>query len=564
MYPISKPSTTRQQSSLNMLNFSLRSFMPRSLVVLGGVSFALLSLPNGVNAFISLPVTRNGHGRETYPTHLMRRDTGTWEQMMNNNISGGGYYAQVQVGTPPQDVTLIVDTGSSDVWVLDTNADLCTSPLKQQQSQVGGCIETYNQNDSSTFELVDEGGFEIAYLSGESSTGDYIKEDFHIGGATIESLQIGLAKSTDINSGLIGVGFGEAVSAAEVYPNIMDEFKSQGLIAVKAYSLWLNDLSADQGSILFGGIDTEKFIGSLTSIPIVPTRGGNYYAFQIAMTALDLTSPSGQFDDVPIDSQPLPVILDSGTTLSYLPSDIVEGLYETLNAYDDVARTGVVFVSCSILDEYPDMQFTFTFGNTETGDKNAVKLHVSVREMILDNVREFLRQGYSLPPGVPFQDDDTCTLGLQAIDAEGGAASRGGSTISNLGLLGDTFLRSAYVVYDLDNKEIGLAQANVNATSSNVVELTDGIPIEGSGVTGVESQEAFATATSSNVLSLSTDATGGVTTVTSTEAPSDDNGNDENAASPMLRPEGIGFWAGCTAGTVLAFWSLVGASMVMI
>lgn len=142
MYPISKPSTTRQQSSLNMLNFSLRSFMPRSLVVLGGVSFALLSLPNGVNAFISLPVTRNGHGRETYPTHLMRRDTGTWEQMMNNNISGGGYYAQVQVGTPPQDVTLIVDTGSSDVWVLDTNADLCTSPLKQQQSQVGGCIET--------------------------------------------------------------------------------------------------------------------------------------------------------------------------------------------------------------------------------------------------------------------------------------------------------------------------------------------------------------------------------------------------------------------------------------
>jgi hypothetical protein len=40
--------------------------------------------------------------------------------------------------------------------------------------------------------------------------------------------------------------------------------------------------------------------------------------------------------------------------------------------------------------------------------------------------------------------------------------------------LGDTFLRSAYVVYDLANNEISLAQTNFNATGTNVVEIGTG------------------------------------------------------------------------------------------
>jgi hypothetical protein len=36
-------------------------------------------------------------------------------------------------------------------------------------------------------------------------------------------------------------------------------------------------------------------------------------------------------------------------------------------------------------------------------------------------------------------------------------------------LLGDTFLRSAYVVYDLVNNEVGIAATDFNATTSNIV-----------------------------------------------------------------------------------------------
>lgn len=41
-------------------------------------------------------------------------------------------------------------------------------------------------------------------------------------------------------------------------------------------------------------------------------------------------------------------------------------------------------------------------------------------------------------------------------------------------LLGDTFLRSAYVVYDLDNKQVSIAQTIFNSGSANVQEIKAG------------------------------------------------------------------------------------------
>ncbi|EHL01991.1 putative aspartic-type endopeptidase OPSB [Glarea lozoyensis 74030] len=51
-----------------------------------------------------------------------------------------------------------------------------------------------------------------------------------------------------------------------------------------------------------------------------------------------------------------------------------------------------------------------------------------------------------------------------------GVAPAGSSTA----VLGDTFIRSAYLVYDLANNEISIAQTTFNATATNVLEITTG------------------------------------------------------------------------------------------
>lgn len=149
----------------------------------------------------------------------------------------GGYYAEVALGTPPQPVTLILDTGSSDVWVLDTHADLCQS--RALQYRFGSCIATYEPEDSSTYKLVDQGAFSIQYLDTSGAEGDYIKDTFHIAGTSIKALQVGLAENSTINSGLLGIGFNANVAADEPYRNIVDLLVDQDLIDTQAYSLYL-------------------------------------------------------------------------------------------------------------------------------------------------------------------------------------------------------------------------------------------------------------------------------------------------------------------------------------
>lgn len=51
--------------------------------------------------------------------------SGTITQSLINNITAGSYLAEVKVGTPPQTMTLALDTGSSDVWVVSSDAEIC-------------------------------------------------------------------------------------------------------------------------------------------------------------------------------------------------------------------------------------------------------------------------------------------------------------------------------------------------------------------------------------------------------------------------------------------------------
>ncbi|XXH05843.1 hypothetical protein Hte_012281 [Hypoxylon texense] len=426
--------------------------VPSTLVVASVAAAATTA-----NAQRVIPVT---FSKPTPRLPALHKRAGTYSQELNNNLTGGGYYAQVTVGTPAQTVDLIVDTGSSDVWILDSDADLCQS--RSMQVYYGYCLSTYDPSKSSTYSIVSRDSFSIQYVDGSGAQGDYIKDTLSIGGADIDALQMGLAENSTINSGLLGIGFAANVAASTPYPNIMDLFQEQDLIAVQAYSLYLDDLFAETGTILFGGLDTRKFIGELKTVSIQPDRYGNYSSFTVALSSLSTTADNGTVTNY--TRAAVPVILDSGTTLTYLPSSMVERVFNAFDAYDDTSETGLVYINCDYLDDNKDLTFDFQFG----GNDGPI-VRVPVDEMVLNNVQGYIELGLDVP-SLPF--DNVCSFGLQPS--------------SDYYLLGDTFLRSAYVVYDLTNKQIGLAQANLNSTESNIVEITEdsGIP----DATGVASQ----------------------------------------------------------------------------
>lgn len=56
---------------------------------------------------------------------LRKRDA-TIDATLSNQKVQGGYFINVEVGTPGQNITLQLDTGSSDVWVPASTAAICT------------------------------------------------------------------------------------------------------------------------------------------------------------------------------------------------------------------------------------------------------------------------------------------------------------------------------------------------------------------------------------------------------------------------------------------------------
>jgi len=87
----------------------------------------------------------------------------------------------------------------------------------------------------------------------------------------------------------------------------------------------------------------------------------------------------------------------------------------------------------------------------------------------------------------------TSSNGRQLTFSDGTAACLFGIAPagSSTPVMGDTFIRSAYLVYDLANNEISIAQTNFNATSTNVVEI-------GTGSTAVPNASAVTNAVSAS------------------------------------------------------------------
>ncbi|KAK0730286.1 mitochondrial elongation factor g 1-like protein [Lasiosphaeris hirsuta] len=394
----------------------------------------------------------------------LRKRASTFEEVVTNEDTRGGYFATCRMGTPGQDLTLQLDTGSSDIWVPDSSAKVC------RDVNTGGCtLGTFNPSKSTTFEVVGKGEFDISYVDGSSSTGDYFTDVFEIGGANLQNMTMGLGLKTDIAYGLVGVGYalneaivGNTQSAADAYPNLPVNMVKEGLINSVAYSLWLNDLDANSGSILFGGIDTEKYVGDLTRINIYPTQNV-FTSFLVAMTSLEATSPSGS-DTLTSQKFPIPVVLDSGTTLSYLPTDLAQQVWKEAGAvYSPEYQLAVI--PCNMQNSAG----TFSFG---FAGPSGPRINVTMDELVLD-----LTNGQ--PPvfnaGV-YKGQDACEFGIQNFS-------------TSPYLLGDTFLRSAYVAYDLVNNQIGIAATNFNSTKSNVVAFpSSGAPIPSATVAPNQNQ----------------------------------------------------------------------------
>lgn len=349
-------------------------------------------------------------------------------------------------GSNAQSVKVAIDTGSDELFVDPNCSDSDFTTSEQRQCEAQG---TYDPSTSTTAKKTGESS-QIVYGSGAVDIAYYIDTVGIPGASTnLTSLQFGKATaSQDLSEGILGLGFGKGVNLN--YSNFVDALQTQGVTKTKAFSVALGTSDTAGGNIVFGGVDTKKFSGSLASLDIASPTAGDIQRYAVSLSSISYANSSGttKYSGSALSD----VVLDTGSSLCELPTDVVAAMAADVGAEQD-AQSGLLVVDCSVMSSGSKLEFDF----------GGVTIGVPMSEFVL-------------------QDGNACVLGVMALQSGSGITA----------LLGDTFLRNAYVVFDQTNMKIGMAQYSECGTNEQV------IPTGSSGATSFTGECSASSSSSSS------------------------------------------------------------------
>lgn len=382
------------------------------------------------------------------------------------------------IGTPPQPFRLQLDTGSSDLWVAATNTTAC-------QTQQGGCPGgSLDIEASSTFQVTIPEAFQITYGDGTNDAGDFFTDEVTVGeskfapGAMTLGLATFVGNGTDDfandGHGLVGVGyhansvsFAAATAANLSALTIVEAMVENADIDRVSYSLYLNTQESGEGAVVFGGIDTAKYEGDLVALQVHPNEDGVYAEFNVALTGISFIDEDGTTTVLTKDDFAVPALLDSGTVAQRLPTDVYQQIFQGL-------RVEQGYVPCSYAQSNASMVYYF-------GGKGGPSITVPISATLMGVGQDTFEDG---TPSCPFL--------VNEAPQDTGV------------ILGDSFMRSGYFVYDLENNLVALAQAKLNVTEEKIVAIPSGTELP--GCTSTNTLVVSVTATASGAAASTTGA----------------------------------------------------------
>nr|AAF81254.1 pregnancy-associated glycoprotein 4 [Sus scrofa] len=313
------------------------------------------------------------------------------------------YVGNISIGTPPQQFSVVFDTGSSDLWV----------PSIYCKSKACVTHRSFNPSHSSTFH--DRGkSIKLEYGSGKMS-GFLGQDTVRIGQLTSTGQAFGLSKEETgkafehaIFDGILGLAYPSI--AIKGTTTVIDNLKKQDQISEPVFAFYLSSDKEEGSVVMFGGVDKKYYKGDLKWVPLTQT---SYWQI-----ALDRITCRGRVIGCPRGCQ---AIVDTGTSMLHGPSKAVAKIHSLINAKHFEKE---YVVPCNARKALPDIVFTI----------NNVDYPVPAQAYIRKNANN--NRCYST------FEDIMDTLNQREI-----------------WILGDVFLRLYFTVYDEGQNRIGLAQA---------------------------------------------------------------------------------------------------------
>ncbi|KAG0146584.1 hypothetical protein CROQUDRAFT_44259 [Cronartium quercuum f. sp. fusiforme G11] len=317
------------------------------------------------------------------------------------------YFITIEVGTPPQNFNVIMDSGSSDFWLAGPK---CTNSNTGENT----CGHKSLTTESSSFKPTST-PFQVSYGTGQVS-GVLVQEDVNLAGLTLAGHTFGAATSESNDfaaatvpfDGLMGTALSTLSNEKVLTP--IESLAKSGKIsgAFMGYSLGRSADTLNMGQVTVGGVDANKFEGSLTLIDNVNTRG--FWEGAMAKVTVNgktvLENKTG--------------ILDTGTTLIICPPDDAMAVHSAIPGAKSDGQGGFT-LPCKT-----QATVALNFGGRD--------FSILASDLVVQPVKSNDLEG-------------DCMSGISSGQIGG----------AHQWLLGDVFLKNVYLATDATNNQIGLA-----------------------------------------------------------------------------------------------------------
>ena len=270
---------------------------------------------------------RRSHNRVN---HFRSTSSFSTNEVSSEIVSDGGeFLMQYAVGTPPVKVLGIADTGSDLTWL---QCAPCTECYKQKDP-------IFNPAKSSTYKtvpctapqcrtasgncLTTKCQYRLVYGDGSVSKGDVALDTVTLGTATFPQTVIGCGHANtgifgDKGSGIVGLGNSANSLVSQLSTSIAGKF---------SYCLVPFEKPAATSKLNFGTNAVVSGPGAVTT-PLATSKSDVFYTLTLEAISIGPTRIT------PISAKPAEgnIIIDSGTTLTVLPTNLYTGFEAALKA----------------------------------------------------------------------------------------------------------------------------------------------------------------------------------------------------------------------------------------
>ncbi|KAK2063368.1 acid protease [Colletotrichum caudatum] len=281
------------------------------------------------------------------------------------NLDGYEYIASITFGSETLEV--IVDSGSSDTWAVQKGF-VCQDSAGTVLNDTSLCEFGPTYNGTFLNGSIPGVHFNITYGDGEFATGLMGYQDITLAGLEVPHQQVALVNKTywngdSVTSGLLGLAYdlitseyNDATGASKHYDSIFTTMSKNDIVKPDLFSMAM-DSKSQTGQLAFGGLPPIAIYSDMTAADteysfytIIPDGYVINNATLAPTTNETLASskwntavskPAGFHSSV------TPIIVDSGTTLTIVPSDISDAFAATVPGSFYNVLSGVYYAPCN-------------------------------------------------------------------------------------------------------------------------------------------------------------------------------------------------------------------------